>query len=216
VTGMHAIERILYAPETPAHVIEFEASLQGYTAARFPTSEAEAKEFKTSLCAKLIADAKTLKSQWQSASNYDLGAAFQGLIDLVNEQKEKVNKASSSEEESRYSQRTMADLRDNLTGTRAVYALFQPWILSKDGGEQVDADVLAGFDRLDALYHKVQGDFIPTVPATWSSEAPSDADKASDFGQLYLGVRAAVDPNTPGSIVDRLDKAAMLMGLVQE
>jgi iron uptake system component EfeO len=213
VTGMHAIERILYSATIPAHVLEFEMTLDGYTAPAFPATEAEAAEFKTGLCAKLVEDADALRDQWAGASNYDLGAAYSGLVGLMNEQKEKVNKAASSEEESRYSQRTLADLRDNLGGSKNVYAIFQPWILSKDGGAQIDADVLAGFAKLDALYGAIDGDFIPQPPATWSSEDPTPADQASDFGKLYIGVRAAVDPNTDGSVVDRLNEAAVLMGL---
>jgi len=214
VTGMHAVERILYAPEIPPHVIDFEKIIPGYNAAAFPLGEADATAFKTGLCARMVSDAESLRDQWAAADGYDLGAAFQGLIGLMNEQKEKVNKAASSEEESRYSQRTMADLRDNLAGSRKVYALFQPWILAKDGGAAVDADVLAGFDQLDALYGAVSGAFIPQPPATWSSENPSPADLASDFGKLYSGVRTAVDPNRAGSIVDRLNQAAVLMGFM--
>ena len=213
VTGMHAIERILYAPEIPQHVIDFESVLDGYAPAAFPATEAEAAEFKTGLCARFVSDAQMLRDQWASATAYDLTAAYSGLVGLMNEQKEKVNKAASSEEESRYSQRTMADLRDHLAGARHVYAIFQPWILAKDGGAEVDAAVLAGFDKLDALYGAVQGDKIPQPPATWSSENPSPADQATPFGKLYMGVRAAVDPNTPGSIVDRMNAAAVLMGL---
>lgn len=213
VTGMHAIERVLYSATIPQHVLDFEMTLDGYAAPAFPATEAAAAEFKTGLCAKLVEDAKTLRDLWAGADNYDLGAAYSGLVGLMNEQKEKVNKAASSEEESRYSQRTLADLRDNLAGSKNVYAIFQPWILSKEGGARIDADVLAGFARLDALYGAIDGDFIPQPPATWSSENPTPADQASDFGKLYVGVRAAVDPNTDGSIVDRLNEAAVLMGL---
>jgi iron uptake system component EfeO len=212
VTGMHAVERILYAPEIPQPVIDFEKTLPGYAAAAFPAREEQAKAFKTGLCAKMVTDAEALRDQWAGATGYDLGAAFQGLIGLMNEQKEKVNKAASSEEESRYSQRTLADLRDNLAGSKEVYALFQPWILAKDGGDALDAEVQAGFAKLDALYSAVQGDFIPQPPATWSSENPSAEDLATPFGMLYSGVREAVDPNRAGSIVDQLNQAAVLMG----
>jgi iron uptake system component EfeO len=213
ITGMHAVERILYAKEIPAHVVEFEAAQPGYRPAAYPATEAEAAEFKTGLCARLVTDADTLRDQWAMATGYDLTAAFDGLKSLMNEQQEKVNKASSSEEESRYSQRTMADLRDNLAGSRVVYALFQPWILSKDGGAAIDAQVLAGFDELQALYDAVPGDLIPQPPATWSSENPSAADLETPFGKLYSGVHQAVDPNRAGSIVEQLGKAGALMGL---
>jgi iron uptake system component EfeO len=212
VTGMHAIERILYAPETPAHVVEFEKVLPGYRPAAYPSTAAEAAAFKTGLCQKLVDDATLERQQWQGATGYDLGAAFQGLIGLMNEQREKVNKAATSEEESRYSQRTMADLRDNLDGSRKIYALFAAWIVSKPGGDQVDADIVAGFAQLETLYTAVSGDLIPQPPATWSSENPSAADLMTPFGQLYSGVRAAVDPSRKGSVVERMNEAAVLMG----
>jgi iron uptake system component EfeO len=60
VTGLHAVERILYADVTPQHVIDFEKTLPGYRAAAFPATEQEASDFKTKLCAKIVADAQTL------------------------------------------------------------------------------------------------------------------------------------------------------------
>src|SRR5262249_44102286 len=110
VTGMHAVERIVYADVTPARVVAFERSLPGYVPAAFPATAAEAAEFKTKLCQKLVSDAEELVAQWTPA-DIDAAIAFQGLISLMNEQREKVQKAASNEEESRYSQRTMADLR---------------------------------------------------------------------------------------------------------
>src|SRR5450432_1289052 len=60
VTGMHAIERILYADVTPATVVTFEKALPGYVPAAWPTTEAQATEFKTKLCARLVSDSKLL------------------------------------------------------------------------------------------------------------------------------------------------------------
>jgi iron uptake system component EfeO len=138
VTGMHAIERILYADVIPANVVALESHLPGYSPAAFPSNETEASDFKTKLCAKLISDAQTLRAEWQP-SRIDLPGAFQGLISLVNEQQEKVNKASSGEEESRYSQRTLADIRDNLAGTTTIYDFFEPWLATKPNGKDIDA-----------------------------------------------------------------------------
>jgi iron uptake system component EfeO len=218
VTGMHAIERILYSNTTPARVVSFEASLPGYVAASFPTTAAEAKAFKTELCQKFIDDAKSLKNQWTPA-NIDVAIAFQGLISLMNEQREKVEKASSDEEESRYSQRTMVDLRDNLAGTRDVYALFQPWIRSKtDGsdpgkdGPTIDKNILAGLDSLGAAYGMVSGAEIPQPPATWSAEHPSKQDLMTPFGELYTEVLDAVDPASKASVVSQMNDAAAALG----
>ncbi|MEO6418460.1 MAG: imelysin family protein, partial [Polyangiaceae bacterium] len=129
VTGLHAVERILFVDSTPARVVDFEKALPGYKAAAFPANETESNEFKTKLLPKIIADAQTMADQW-TPQKIDLGGCFQKLISLMNEQREKVNKASTNEEESRYSQRTLADIRDNLVGTGRIYALFEPWLVT--------------------------------------------------------------------------------------
>jgi iron uptake system component EfeO len=231
VTGMHAVERILYSDVTPARVVAYESTLSGYVASAFPGTAQEASDFKTLLVQKQITDAQLLHDQWEAAKNYDLGAAFQGLVSLMNEQREKVDKASTDQEESRYSQTTMADIRNNLAGTERVYALFQPWIQSKaalaldagassdagapQDGKALDAAIEAGFANLHALYDGVTGDAIPPPPSTWSSVNPAAADLQSPFGMLYSGVQAAVDPNGPGSIVAQMNAAAVLLGFPQ-
>jgi iron uptake system component EfeO len=229
VTGMHAVERILYVEVTPPRVVTYEATLPGYVAAAWPATDQEASDFKSRLVEKQIADARSLHDKWEAATNYDLGAAFQGLVSLMNEQREKVDKASTNQEESRYAQRTMDDIRANLAGTEKVYALFQPWIRSKiragaDAGTSdagpldgtaIDASIEQGFATLQALYDGVNGDAIPQPPADWSSENPTAADLGTPFGVLYAGVLAAVDPTRPGSIVSQMNDAAVLLGFPQ-
>ena len=218
VTGMHAMERILYVDVTPASVVTFEQTLPGYKAAAWPATEAEAAEFKNKLCAKLVSDAQTLLDGWTPAK-IDISGAFQGLVGLVNEQQEKVNKAATGEEESRYSQRTMADLRSNLDGTTTIYALFRDWLKSKPAtggvasGTDIDTAIMAGFSNLNTVYTGVQGDAIPQPPATWSAEAPSDADKQTPFGMLYEQVHGAVDPKKDGSLVVEMNDGATLLGI---
>ena len=212
VTGMHAIERILWAPRAAGAHRRLRALAARLLPAAFPATDAEARELRTGLCDKLVADVATLEAQW-SPANIDAAIAFQGLIQLVQEQREKVQKAASDEEESRYSQRTMADLRDNLLGAEEVYAMFQPWLRSKgDAGEAADAKIHAGFRALEAAYAEVPGDAIPEPPPTWSAEAPSEADLATPFGELYTAVTDAVGHARPGSTVDELERAASLLG----
>ena len=211
VTGMHAVERILFAPEIPPSVVKLESTLPGYAAASWPATDEEALEFKNELCARLVKDTSTLEKQWTPQS-IDLDGAFGGLISLMNEQREKVNKAASEEEESRYAQRTMADIRDNLAGTVKIYALFEPWLLSKDGGDAINADVHAAFDALHEAYGAIEGDAIPQPPADWSAENPSEKDLATPFGELYSAVQASVDPNVEGSAVDGMNRAAVKLG----
>jgi iron uptake system component EfeO len=216
---MHALERILYADVTPAAVVTFEKTLPGYVPAAWPATEAQAAELKTKLCARLVTDAKALLDGWTPA-HIDVSGAYQGLIGLMNEQQEKVNKAATGEEESRYSQRTMADLRSNLDGTTAIYDLFRGWLQSKPApaaggrsGTDVDASIQSGFTELGGVYATVPGDAIPPPPATWSAEKPSDADLATPFGQLYAKVHAAVDPSDPASIVSHMNEGAQLLGI---
>lgn len=61
----------------------------------------------------------------------------------------------------------------------------------------------------------ISGDAIPQPPATWSSESPTITDRQTPFGVLYLGVHAAVDPNSPSSIVSQMNDAAVLLGFPQ-
>lgn len=217
VTGMHAVERILYSKTTPATVVTFEKALPGYQPQAYPTTAAEAADFKNKLCAKLIADAKTLVDQWAPAK-IDLATAFAGLVSLMNEQQEKVNKAATGEEESRYSQLTLADLKANLEGTRAAYDIFKPWVLSKTNADTTkdgpahDKDIQAGFGTLDTAYAASTGDAIPQVPATWSSENPSPSDLTTPFGKLYATVKQAVDPNRSGSVVFAMNAVADNLG----
>jgi iron uptake system component EfeO len=218
VTGLHAVERILWADSIPQRVIDFEAALPGYKPAAFPATEQEADDFKQLLCAKVATDSDVLHKQWKPQS-IDLAGTFQGLISLMNEQQEKVNKAASNEEESRYSQRTMADIRDNLAGTLPIYELFAPWLRTKSDptdpnkdGPQTDEKIRAGFDQLSRAYARVQGDAIPEPPPTWSAEAPTPDDLHTEFGTLYSAVKQAVNPARGGSIVSEMNTAADVLG----
>jgi iron uptake system component EfeO len=212
VTGMHAVERVLYSDVIPARVTTFEKTLPGYVAAALPATAQEAADFKNKLCAKLVADTATLLGEWTPAK-IDVSIAYAGLVSLVEEQREKVVKASTGEEESRYAQRTMTDLRDNLAGTKTAYAVFQPWIVSKaNGGADLDRAITAGLAALDAAYAQVQGEAIPEPPTTWSAENPSPADLATPFGKLYVSVTAQVDRAKKDSVVAKLDAAGELLG----
>jgi iron uptake system component EfeO len=210
VTGMHAIERILYSNQIEKKVTDFESVLPGYAAARFPATAAEAMEFTTGLCQKLIDDANKLLGEWQPAA-IDIGAAYQGLVGLMNEQAEKVNLAATGEEESRYSQMTLFDLRNNLDGTTKIYKLFQPWIQAK-GADEPDGAIEGGFGQLNALYSADAGDALPPVPETWSSDMPTAADLGTPFGLLWKGVHEAVDPTSSGSVVFEMNDVAVVLG----
>ncbi len=210
VTGMHGIERILYAPTIRAEVITYETTLTGYKAAAFPATDAEAVSFKTKLVQKLIDDARSLHDQWQPAA-IDLSEAYRGLIGLMNEQKEKVNLAASGEEESRYANITLFDLRNNLDGTKKIYELFRPWIMFKEGAEP-DGMIQGRFTSLAAAYAVTPGDEIPVVPADWSNDAPTAGNLTTPFGMLWKTVHDEVNPTTDGSVVFEMNEIAVLLG----
>jgi iron uptake system component EfeO len=219
VTGLHAVERILFSDVTPQSAIDYEKTLDGYVPAAFPANVQEAADFKNKLVVKMIADAQSFHDGWTPAK-ISLGDAFNGLIGLMNEQKEKVNNAGIHQEESRYSQRTMKDLRDNLDGTKKIYEIFQPWVVTKaapspgaSDGKATDTAIEAGFAALAADYATVPGDAFPQPPASWDPATPSAADLATPFGTLYTSVRAQTDPMKKGSVVDEMITAGSLMGL---
>jgi len=213
VTGMHGIERILFAPDIRAEVLAFESTLPGYVKPAYPTTDAEAMRFKTELVGQLITDAEDLHAQWQPAA-IDIGTAYIGLVGLMNEQREKVNLAATGEEESRYANVTLFDLRNNLAGTRKAYELFRAWIDAKNG-DATDVAIQAKFDGLVALYAATPGDALPPVPETWSSDAPSATDLASPFGRLWQEVHDAVDPTRSDSVVSHMNHIADVLGFPQ-
>jgi iron uptake system component EfeO len=212
--GMHAIERILYAPGPP-DVVDYEKSdiltAMGSKPATWPTSDMQAAEFKNGLCQRLVTDTQTLLNQWKTKT-IDLSAVFTGLTGLVSAQAEKVGLAALSHQESRYSQTTMADLRSNLSGTRDVYDLFGDWLATKAYGTTLDKNAMAAFDRLDAEYQMVAGDAIPDPPSTWSNP-PSANDTVTPFGALYIAVTDEADPSRAGSAVDTMNQVAHVLGL---
>jgi iron uptake system component EfeO len=209
-TGMHAIERILYSPGS-SEVAAYEMSLPGYLPAAWPADAQQAAVFKTGLCQKLVDDSKALLDQWGTKA-IDLPTVFRGLTGLMDAQFEKVGLAVSHKEESRYSQKTMLDLRWNLQGTKDIYGLFMPWLGTKAFGTMLNNSVRRAFDGIEQTYSHVLGDAIPPPPSTWL-DPPTVDDQQTPFGQLYEAVRLGVDPSRPDSAVDALNHVARALGL---
>ena len=212
VTGVHAIERILWADAHPAWVVDFESALTGYTVAAFPATEAEATDYRDALCQRLVDDVDEMSTSFEPLA-LDAAAAYGGVVGSMAEQVEKVTLAATGEDESRYAQHTLADMRANLEGGLAIYEAFAPWIAEQDGGEALDAEVRDGFARVDAAYGALSGDALPAVPATWNADAPSAADLATPYGELYTLLADETDPAATGSLVERMVAAADLVGI---
>jgi len=211
VVGVHAIERVLWADSVPAETVAFESRLPGYRAAAFPATEAEARNFKEKLAAKLVTDIEQLERQLEPVE-LDIAFAFRGLIDLTNEQSEKVDRAATGREESRYAQTTLRDLRANREGCLAAYELFQPWLLAR-GKSELDTQVLAGFARLAQAYDAAPGMAIPRPPGGWSSLAPKSEHLSTPFGKLFSVVRHETDDKQAGSLSHSLMSVADTLGL---
>jgi iron uptake system component EfeO len=214
VVGMHAVERILYSQNIRPSIIAFEAGLLGYEPAAFPTSDGQALAFKTELVQKLVDDATALRDQWLPTM-IDIGVAYRGLVGLMNEQEQKIIQAATGAEESRYANITLFDLRNNLAGTKGLYDAFRQWIWSRPSASDAQNMIEARFRSLTTLYGAIPGDALPPVPPGWSSEHPSPADLATQFGTLWAAVMHEVDPLTDGSIVFEMNRIAKVLGLPQ-
>ncbi|WP_437682755.1 imelysin family protein [Sorangium sp. So ce131] len=212
VTGVHAVERILWSDEMPEPVLAFESALTNYAPAAFPASEAEAAAFKGELCARLAADAKKMQTDF-AALALDAPSAYRGVIGSILEQVEKIGKAATGEEESRYAQYTLSDMRANVAAGEETYRAFQPWLLTKTEGPEVDKEVLAGFNRLTSAYDAIEGDALPPVPDDWSDETPTAEQLATPFGELYTLVQRESDDATQGSLAHEMTRSADLLGI---
>lgn len=204
VIGMHAVERILWP--SPALVERFERGLPGYGVPRTPATLEEARAYREELLGRLSADVDSLITMFEPLE-LDIDFAFQGLIDLAAEQAEKVDRAATGQEESRYAESTMRDLRMNAEGCRQAYEFFRP-SLRERGGEALDRRVQLAFERLERAYAEVEGDAIPAPPEGFSGLRPTDAHLRSSFGRLWATVRAEADPNGKEALVPLLYEVA--------
>jgi iron uptake system component EfeO len=213
VTGIHAVERILWADAIPAKVVMFEMGLAGYQPAAFPSTDAQAKELHDKLLGRLVKDVGTMREQFKPLA-LDPAAAYRGVIGSINEQVEKANKAATGEEESRYAQFTLADMRANIEAGVVTYQAFRPWLLSKMGNE-LDGKITTGFARLQSAYDQLTGDALPPVPDGWTSVEPSNADLMTPFGMLWQAIEDESDPMIDGSLVQVMAQSADLMGIAE-
>jgi len=210
VTGVHGIERVLWADSHPSHVVEFESELPNYVAAAFPADATQSGDYKTKLAAKLVVDCKKMRDDFAGLA-LDSASAFRGVIGSVEEQLEKVKLASTGEDESRYAAHTLADMRANLAGGLAVYEAFAHWLGTKEGGAALDTKIRAGFARVKAAYDENSGEGIPAVPSGFNPDSPSTEHLATPYGKLFDLLSKESDPaNTAGLVFDMLAAADLL------
>jgi len=209
VTGVHGIERILWANSAPQRVIDFESDLPGYIKPAFPATKQEAADFKNKLCALLIKDTGSMRDGIKTNA-LDSQSAFWGMIGSMEEQSEKTTLAAQGEDESRYSQRTLADMRANLEGARAVFEAFKPWIEAKsDHVKAIDS----GLNDMADAYAAVSGPALPEVPAKFDPDEPSSEHLATPYGKLWKLLVEKTDASDPQSLVSIMADAADAMGI---
>jgi iron uptake system component EfeO len=213
VTGMHAIERILWAGQHPQNVVVFESELLGYVEASFPTTLEEAEEFKTGLAERLTADTQIMRDDFSDKNlALDPPTAFGGVIGSMQEQFEKVNLAATAEDESRYAQRTLDDMRANLEGGKKVYDAFRAWTI-ESGGEEINDRVEAGFERIEAAYDAIEGPAIPAVPDGFDPDDPSAEHLQTPYGKLFSLLTEESDTRRDDSLVKAMLDAAEAMNI---
>jgi iron uptake system component EfeO len=193
-------------------VVAFESSLPGYMAASFPTTMAQAAEFRDGLAMRLVSDAQAMRDMFKPLA-LDTASAFRGVIGSIAEQVEKITLASTGEEESRYSQHTLADMRANLEGGKRTYDSFRSWVRSISGGTDLDADIMTGFGRVETLYQGVTGEALPPVPDGFDPTAPTATQLATPYGVIFAGLSTEANPDDPNSLVSKMVAAADLLGI---
>jgi iron uptake system component EfeO len=211
VIGVHGIERILWADAHPPETVEFEMALTGYQAAAYPADAEQARKFKEELAQRLVDDIAEMQSSFEPLA-LDPASAYGGVVGSMAEQLEKVALAATGEDESRYAEHTLADMRANLEGGHELYEAFVPWLESKEGGAALHAEVTAGFERLDAEYARYPGDAVPPVPDGWSAE-PTEEQRNTEYGQLFSMLEHEADPEADDSLVRAMLDAAELMDI---
>lgn len=216
VTGVHAVERVLFSDDIDATVLTFEQGVAGarYVAPAFPATEAEARDFKTSLTQRLIDDTATMRDEFAGV-DLALEAAYRGVLGSMQEQFEKVDLAGQGADESRYARHTVADMRANLAGGLAVFEAFDA-MFDAVGSEDAEAThdaIHEAFERVEVVYDGIDGDGIPAVPATWNPDAPSADDAAGAYGTLYLFLAHETDFEKDDSFVSVFRDGADVLGI---
>jgi iron uptake system component EfeO len=214
VTGMHAVERILWADAVSPQVLAFERSLREgavFFAPSFPRDARAATAFRDGLVRRLVEDIAAMRAAFAPLA-LDPAAAYRGVVSSMREQHEKVDLAATAEEESRYARRTLADMRANLAGGRALLACFRPWL--RAAGHEAEAVALdARLAEINARYDALPGDTLPPVPEGWNPDAPTPAHRATAYGALHGFLVAEADPDRAGSLAARMVRAGQWLGI---
>jgi iron uptake system component EfeO len=210
--GMHAVERILWSDAIAEPVRAFEAPLPGHDPPRTPRDEAEARAFRDLLCGRLVRDVEVMEHDLAPLA-LDPATAWRGIVGSIEEQAEKVRFGATGQDESRYAGHTLADMRANLEGGRAVLAAFEAWLDATPGGTDARARIAARFDALEAAYREAGGAALPDVPDGFDPDAPSDAHRTTRYGRLFTLLEHDSDPRADGSLASLLRRTGESLGI---
>ncbi|TAK25136.1 MAG: EfeM/EfeO family lipoprotein [Myxococcaceae bacterium] len=214
VTGMHAIERILWADRVRPEVLAFEASLREgtvYTAPAYPSDARQAAGFRDALVQRMIDDVAAMRRAFGPLA-LDPAAAWRGVVSSVREQHEKVDLAATAEEESRYADRTLADMRANLEGGRVLLGCFRPWF-REAGREALAGEIDRRMARIQAMYAALPGDSLPAVPVGWDPDAITEAQRSTPYGALYTWLGGESDLEREASLASMMVRAGQRLGI---
>lgn len=210
--GMHAIERILWSDEHPPEVARFERALHGHMEARVPADRAEARAFRDELCGRLVRDVGAMQRQLVPLA-LDPQTAFRGIQGSIEEQAEKVLLGATGQDESRYAQNTLADMRANLEGGRAVLASYEGMMRSSPEALSRLPEIERRLTDLERAYAEIGTDALPPVPDGFDPDAPSEAHLATPYGRMFALLSDQSDPRVEGSLAHLLRQTGEAMGI---
>jgi iron uptake system component EfeO len=198
-TGMHAIERVLWAGQISDEVVAYESTLPNVAAAELPV-----------LTQQLIDDCESMQGKFRGAT-LDANKAFAGVSGAVHQQRDKVALDNSAREESRYARSTLAEMRANLEGATRVYSSFQTLVRARTDGALIDEQIQTGFRNMKETYESAGADALPPVPANFNPAAPTPEQLDTAFGRLFNKLSVEADNKQPMSLATRVDSAAALL-----
>lgn len=216
--GMHAIERVLFGPEVfarepPSEVARFESALIHF-APPVALDDTTRARFESGLCARLVRDLRGMEETLDPVA-LDPSTAWRGVLGSIEEQAEKVRLGTTGQSESRYAGHTLADMRGNLEGGRAVLEAFATEIEGLPEGPERLRRLREGFARLDEAYRASPGDDLPAVPPGFDPDRPRAEDRDTPYGRLFVLLGHESDPEAHQSLAYEIRATGRAMGIAE-
>ncbi len=207
VTGLHAIERILWSDQISSAVSSYEMTRLGYRTPRFPGTAEEADAFVASLAGAVAQVGLEVNQQFSRLTpDAALGAA--GISRLLANSFLKVDLGYvAGSEDSRYSGTTMLDLRSELAAARAIWNVLRDGLSRRGAASEKLGGVDAGLARWTALLDEVKSKDFPVAPNLWDPGTPSPEHALTPYGMLFVGLRRELNKARPDSLVSALREA---------